>query len=96
MADDEIIDPKKAKESGPGTDDTTEYAPSKAPKTREHAEERSPDAVHDPRLTPGSAMGTPSDVGMSGLDRATVPNGAAAPEQTDYGQLDISSTLTGD
>jgi hypothetical protein len=87
----QIIDPKKAKESGPGTDDTTEYAPSKAPETREHAEERSPDAMLDARLTPGSAMGAPSDVGMSGLDRATVPGGASAPEQTDYGQIDIRS-----
>jgi hypothetical protein len=90
---DEIVDPKKAKESGPGTDDTTEYAPSKAPETREHAEERSPDAVCDPRLLPGSAHGSPSDVGMSGLDRASVPNGAASPEQTDFGQVDISSKL---
>jgi hypothetical protein len=90
---DEIIDPKKAKESGPGTDDTTEYAPSKAPDTREHAEERSPDAVKDARLLPGSSHGAPSDVGMSGLDRGTVPNGASSPEQTDFGQVDISSRL---
>jgi hypothetical protein len=88
-----IIDPEKAKESGPGTDDTTEYAPSKAPETREHAEDRSPDGVTDSRLVPGSAHGTPFDVGMSGLDRATVPNGASAPEQTDFGQVDISSKL---
>jgi hypothetical protein len=92
MADD-IIDPKKAKESGPGTDDTTEYAPSKAPEIREHAEERSPDAVTDARLIPGSAHGSPSDVGMSSLDRASVPSEAAPPEQTDYGQVDISSKL---
>jgi hypothetical protein len=90
---DQIIDPKKAKESGPGTDDTTEYAPSKAPDTRAHAEERSPDAVTDARLIPGSAHGSPSDVGMSGLDRATVPGAATPPEQTDYGQLVISSKL---
>jgi hypothetical protein len=87
---DEIVDPKKSKESGPGTDDTTEYAPSKAPDTRAHAEDRSADAVVDERLLPGSAMGSPADVGMSGLDRASVPNGAASPEQTDFGTVDMS------
>jgi hypothetical protein len=88
-----IIDPRESKKSGPGTDDTTEYAPSKAPETREHAEERSADAVRDPRLTPGSTFGSPADVGMSGLDRATVPNEATSPGQTDFGQVDISSKL---
>ncbi len=86
---DQIIDPKKAKESGPGTDDTTEYSPSKAPDTREHAEDRSPDAVRDTRAVPGGAHGSPSDVGMSGLHRDTVPNRAASPEQTDFGQVDV-------
>lgn len=90
---DEIVDPRQSKKSGPGTDDTTEYAPSKAPETREHAEERSPEDVSDPRLTPGSALGARSDVGMSGLDRATVPNGAVSPEQTDFGQVDTTSKL---
>jgi hypothetical protein len=92
MADD-IIDPKKAKESGPGTDDTTEYAPSKAPDTREHAEERSPDAVRDERLIPGSRHGSNADVGMSSLKRESVPNRAASPEQTDFGQVDMTSKL---
>lgn len=92
MAED-IIDPKKAKVSGPGTDDTTEYAPSKAPETRAHAEDRSPEAVCDPKLLPGSKHGSPADVGMSGLDRSTVPNEAASPEQTDFGQVDVTSKI---
>jgi hypothetical protein len=88
---DEIISPKKSKESGPGTDDTTEYAPSRAPETREHAEDRSPDSVTDDRLLPGGSHGAAGDVGMSGLHRETVPNGAASPEQEDFGQVDVSS-----
>jgi hypothetical protein len=60
-------DPKK-------NDDTSEYSSSKAPETREHAEERKTKV--DERLKPGGALGTPEPTGMSGLDREQVPNGA--------------------
>jgi hypothetical protein len=64
-----MADPKKK-------DDTSEYSSSKAPETREHAEER--DTAIDARLQPGGAHGTPDPTGMSGLDRDEVPNGATA------------------
>lgn len=82
----QIVDPKKSRESGPGTDDTTEYAPSKAPETREHAEDRSSDDVHDDRLLPGGRHGASADVGMSGIDRSAIPGGADSPRQADFGE----------
>lgn len=60
-------------------DDTSEYSSSKAPETREHAEERT--TVVDERLKPGGALGTPDATGMSGLDRDQVPNGARADDR---------------
>lgn len=77
--------------SGVGTSDTTEYAPSKAPDTREHAEDRSRDSVTDPRLLPGGARAATADVGMSGIDRAAIPSEADAPRQTDFGSADETS-----
>ena len=59
--------------------DRSEYSPTKAPDTAEHAEERDP--VVDPRLIPGGAeprSDTPQ--GMEGLDRQQLPGSA-----TDYG-----------
>lgn len=86
-------DRQAATPSGPGTGDTTEYAPSKAPETREHAEDRADDSVADRRLLPGSPRGTHADVGMSGLDRDTVPNRATSPGQTDFGSADDTSRI---
>ena len=57
--------------------DTAEYSSSKAPETREHAEER--DGVKDMRLIPGGAMGSPTAQGMAGLHSETIAN---APPET--------------
>ena len=63
--------------------DTSEYAPSKAPETRDEAEERV--SQPDSRLIPGGAEPrTDSAQGMAGLDRETVPNGATDTGQTRY------------
>jgi hypothetical protein len=63
--------------------DTSEYSSSKAPETREHAEER--DTQVDSRLLPGGAEPrTHTDQGMAGLDRTTVPNRATDTGQTRY------------
>ena len=57
------------------TKDTAEYSSSKAPETKEHAEER--DDVVDTRLIPGGAEPrTHTQQGMAGLDRDAVPNRA--------------------
>jgi hypothetical protein len=63
--------------------DTSEYSPSKAPETQQHAEER--DEFADPRLIPGGAEPrTHSAQGMAGLDRDALPseaqNRAEAPQ----------------
>jgi hypothetical protein len=64
-------------------DDTSEYSPTKAPETREAAEEREDFA--DTRLIPGGAEPrTHSQQGMAGLDRDTVPNQATDSRQTRY------------
>jgi hypothetical protein len=73
-----------AKRTGPGTNDTTEYSPSKAPETRTHAEEK--ETVADWRLIPGGRDGVHADPGMAGLDRDSVPSGA-----TDEGLQDFSA-----
>ena len=46
--------------------DTSEYSSTKAPETREHAEEK--DEQRDTRLQPGGATGSPTAQGMAGLD----------------------------
>ena len=79
-------------ETGVGTDDTTEYAPSRAPETREHAEERD-DSPVDARLIPGGARGSDADPGMSSLDRGDVPSEAAPPGLSDYGVVDVTSKV---
>jgi hypothetical protein len=79
--------PRGQSSSGPGTNDTSEYAPSKAPDTREHAEERN-EEPHDPRLLPGGAHGSRHPIGMDAMDRDTVPNHAERPRLTDYGDLE--------
>jgi hypothetical protein len=63
--------------------DTAEYSASKAPETKKHAEERA--TVKDYRLLPGGALASPSEQGMAGLERESVPSEARDPEQTSYG-----------
>jgi hypothetical protein len=60
-------------------DDTSEYSSSKAPETREHAEER--ESKSDDRLIPGGGHGTAGPTGMSALDRDQVPGMARADEK---------------
>lgn len=85
--------PRGQSSSGPGTNDTTEYAPSKAPETRKHAEERSPDDHTDWRLIPGGVHGAAADPGMSSLNRDDVPGGATDPGLTDYGTVAMTSWM---
>ena len=47
--------------------DTGAYAPTKAPETKEHAEEKQ--SQRDMRLIPGGAHGSPKPTGMEGLER---------------------------
>jgi hypothetical protein len=63
--------------------DTSEYSSTKAPETREHAEEK--DHQVDSRLIPGGAEPrTDTPQGMAGLDHDTVPSGAVDTGQTWY------------
>ena len=78
--------PRGQSTSGPGTNDTTEYSPSKAPETKAQAEERSPDDVKDMRLFPGGVAGASAPSGMSALDHADVPSGADDLGLADYGE----------
>ena len=82
MTDDQNTDDQTTSQSG-GKGDTTDYAPSKAPETRREAEER--ESTPDARLIPGGTHASPSDVGMSGMDRKDVPSGAAKPDQLKAG-----------
>jgi hypothetical protein len=54
--------------------DTGDYSATKAPENRPHVESK---VAAAPAQRPGGPLGTPSDVGMSGLDRHTVPKMAA-------------------
>ena len=54
--------------------DTGDYSATKAPENRPHVESQVGAA---PAQRPGGLFGTPSDVGMSALDRHTVPKLAA-------------------
>ena len=67
-----------------GKKDTTDYSASKAPETKAEGEERASTA--DERLLPGGSHGSPTPVGMSAMDRADVPSGAAKPEELDMGK----------
>jgi hypothetical protein len=91
-----MADERTEKPPGPGTNDTAEYSASKAPETRQHAEERAPDDVTDPRLIPGGAHGARADTGMHTLDRDKVPNAATDPGLTDYGEVDVTSKIDED
>ena len=63
-------------------DDTAEYSATKAPDTREHAEERV--TTPDPRLIPGGAHGAPVPQGMAGLEPQDVPADAGDSEGTQH------------
>ena len=64
--------------------DTTEYSGSKAPETRQEAEERT--GVRDERLIPGGARGAKADPGMSGLDRDQAASGGRSTGQERVGE----------
>ena len=64
--------------------DTGAYAPTKAPDTRKHAEEK--ETQPDPRLKPGGAHRSPVATGMDALDRDDVPNEATRSEQLRVGE----------
>jgi hypothetical protein len=80
---------------GPEVDmdrDSSEYSSSKAPETREQAEQQD-DAV-DSRLLPGGAEPrTPSQQGMAGLDHDAIAGGSAdrgQPREGDTGTDDTT------
>jgi hypothetical protein len=54
--------------------DTGDYSATKAPENRPHVESK---VAAAPAQRPGGLFGTPVDVGMSALDRHTVPKMAA-------------------
>lgn len=64
--------------------DTGAYAPTKAPDTSEHAEEKK--TQPDARLHPGGAHGTAMPTGMEALDRDQVPSQATKSEQLQMGE----------
>jgi len=63
--------------------ETSDYSGTKAPENAEHVESRF--RSRDDTLKPGGSHGATVPVGMSELDRDTVPNRATNPGQTDYG-----------
>jgi hypothetical protein len=73
--------------------DTTDYSASRAPENRPSVESRATSG--DRRLIPGGAMGSPAEVGMSGMDREQVPSKALRPDELDmtHGAEDL---LAGD
>jgi len=76
--------------------DTAEYSSTKAPETREHAEEHDQESP-DSRLIPGGAEPrTPTPQGMAGLDRDTVPGGARDSGQTRYRDTGKDEVVTGE
>ena len=64
--------------------DTGAYAPTKAPETSQHAEEK--ETQPDSRLIPGGAHGSPVATGMDALDRDQVPSEATRSEQLRMGE----------
>jgi len=67
--------------------ETSDYSATKAPENKEHVQ--SDRQTHDDTLIPGGPNGAKAPVGMSELDRSTVPNGATNPGQTDYGEAPL-------
>jgi hypothetical protein len=66
-----------------GPSDTTDYSSTKAPETRNEAEEEHPHPS-DTRLQPGGAHATKWDPGMSSLDRDETIAGGQSSGQEDY------------
>ena len=62
--------------------DTGDYSATKAPENAEHVESK-PRNRND-TLKPGGAHAATAAVGMTALDRDSVPNGATDPHRTDY------------
>ncbi len=65
--------------------DTAEYSGSKAPETREEAEETV--GRSDDRLLPGGARGARTEIGMSALDRDVAVSGGDGTGQEKFGEL---------
>jgi hypothetical protein len=65
--------------------ETGDYSATKAPENAEHVESKARN--RNDTLKPGGAHGATAAVGMTALDRDSVPNGATDPHQTDYGSL---------
>ena len=63
--------------------ETSDYSATKAPENAEHVESKARDRSNT--LKPGGAHAATAAVGMTELDRDSVPNGATDPHQTDYG-----------
>jgi hypothetical protein len=68
-----------------GPSDPTDYSSTKAPETRNEAEERD-EHPSDPRLHPGGVHGTKVDPGMSSLDRDEHVTDGQSTGQEDYGR----------
>jgi hypothetical protein len=64
--------------------DTGVGAPTKAPETSTHAEEK--ETQPDPRLIPGGPHRSPVATGMDALDRDQVPSHATRSEQLQMGE----------
>ena len=63
--------------------ETSDYSATKAPENAEHVESKARD--RNDTLKPGGAHAATAAVGMTELDRDSVPSGATDPHQTDYG-----------
>ena len=64
-----------------GKKDTSDYSATKAPETRQHAEEQAPDDPTDWRLIPGGRHGSPELIGMDALHRGQLPGRAEKPAE---------------
>ena len=64
--------------------ETSDYSGTKAPENKEHVQSEL--QTSNDTLIPGGAHGARAAIGMSELDRDTVPNGATNPRQTDYSE----------
>ena len=76
--------------------DTGDYSATKAPENRPHVESKVGAA---PAQRPGGRSGTPTDVGMSALDRDTVPKLAAeerASEEIEQPEARLADEADGD
>ena len=72
-----------ADNTGDGKTGTSDYSATKAPENREHVESRA--APRSSTLIPGGARGAAADVGMSGVDRNTIPSRAVDPGLARFG-----------